>query len=150
MKIVIETKEELKKLNRLRLFSTTDAVINANLLLEVIKDYEKRISTLKSEKYFLTNNFIEDWIDEAIEVNIENGNNLTDSEVKQIVITDVKEELAKFKAEDNYSTEVLINYEYPFRLNNYISLTPFEIIEKLEKDLAKFEVPEGAVEEVKS
>ena len=148
MKIILESEKDLNKFVATRQLGNTEVIIDGKLLVKVISGYNKEIGKLETEKYVQSNNLVENHIQEAIEIRIEYGKeDITEAEIKEEVIEDVKEELAKLKAEEDLTSVDLIPYNFVYMLYDAFDLEPEAIIRKIEKDLSEIEVPVNAVEE---
>lgn len=125
----------------------TEVVINANDLLSVINDYERRIDNLRNENSILSTNFVKEWIDFTIDVVYDNEENpKPESEIKKDVIDSIKVELTNFKAENDYNSINLGKYKFIDMILDY-GINFEDVVEKVEKDLAEIGVPVNAVEE---
>ena len=149
MKLRLETVEDVKFFikNRkqiLRVNSDSEVTITTNLLNIVVNDFEESIQdlnriirTLRTNLAVESENLIENWIDESIDI----MEDKPEEEIRKTCLEGVKEELANLKSEEDLDLVDLrdIKYNYCSMLSDCYYLTPEEIIEKIEKDLAEIE-----------
>lgn len=151
MKIILETKEDLKEIIEALELDNKEIIIQNKLSHYLISEYEqlKRDNKLLASKlYFETNNIIKDIIKERIDLNNciaenEGYKDISDSETKKETIKSIKTELDALKvkkditandiSKTNFLFEIYQNYEFmhPANINKVIS--------KLEKDLIEIE-----------
>lgn len=120
-------------------------VISAKLLSDFFIEEERFKDKILTELGLLKYNFVEEWIKDAVEM----AEDKSEEEIRKICLKEVKEELAKLKAEEDLTSVDYIHYNFVYMLYETYGLEPEAIIEKIEKDLAEIEtVPVNAVEEV--
>lgn len=119
-------------------------VISAKLLSDFFIEEERFKDEILTELGILKYNFIEEWIKDAVEM----AEDKSEEEIRKICLKEVKEELAKLKAEKDLSSVDIIPYNFLYMISESYDLTLEEIVDKVEKDLAEIEaVPVNAVEE---
>lgn len=162
MEIVLESIEDVRSFikrsnSRLgKLNSNSKVTISAKLLSTVLNEYEDLISDLERNLKVLDckldaehKNLVEEWIEENIDCEINEGSDESEEEIRKNCIETVEKELTILKAEKNlaYVNMAGRNYNFLYRVYDIYFLEPDEIIKKVEKDLAELEVPANTVEE---
>lgn len=164
MEIKLKTIDDLKLFRRIwrtvnrndkDLYFKSDAkvVVSANLLSNLFIQDEminnriiSQLQGLVVNTTFESKNFVEEWIKEQIQFFKDEK---SEEEIRKDCLATVKKELTQLKSEEDLNTVNMadMNYNFLYRIYDCYPLEPEDIINKIEKDLAEFEVPVNADEE---